>query len=57
MKCDHEMSPWRPVPDTTDCLVRQCYKCGTKDLRILPPVRERPREERGWWNWYSEGEE
>ena len=36
--CRHIWSPWRPVPDITDMLVRHCPKCGARDLRVLPPA-------------------
>ena len=51
--CEHRMSDWRPVPGTTDCLMRRCERCGARDFRILPPdVRPGDvRRERGWWQW------
>ena len=35
--CSHVWTRWRPVPDVTDMLARKCHKCGTREIRVLPP--------------------
>ena len=49
--CAHDFGEWEGNPAIEDVLLRRCRRCPVRELRILPPVRSRPRPERGWWNW------
>lgn len=58
MSCErHEMGEWMPVRVITDMRVRYCRHCRAFEMTIEPPVRSKPRPERGWWNWYTEEED
>ena len=52
---EHDFSPWRGVVGVTDMLVRQCARCGLREIRILPPdVAPADVRREGWWRWPEE---
>ena len=53
----HDFSHWQGVVGITDMLVRQCAKCGLREIRILPPdtTVDDTRDRDTFWMWPTEG--
>ena len=52
----HDFTHWQGVVGITDILLRQCRRCGVKEMRILPPDVAVPdtRDRETFWLWPEE---